>query len=237
MTAALDERRHRLSIIVPVYNERATIATVLARIRAAALPGIEREIILVDDGSTDGTREWLKSAEASGSRVIFHPENRGKGAAVRTGLAHASGDLVLIQDADLEYDPGDYPALLAPILAGAPVVYGSRFLGGRERRMSPLARAANRLLTAVTRLLYGIRLTDMETCYKLWRADVLRDVPLRASGFDIEPEITAKLAKRGVAILEVPIRYHGRSRAEGKKIGWRDGMIALWALIKFRFVD
>jgi glycosyltransferase involved in cell wall biosynthesis len=237
VTAARAERPPRLSIIVPVYNERATVAAVLTRIREAALPGIDREIILVDDGSTDGTREWLVSAEAGGVRAIFHPENRGKGAAVRSGLEQASGDFVVIQDADLEYDPRDYPSLLAPVLAGAPVVYGSRFLGGAERRMSPLTSAANRLLTAVTRLLYGIRLTDMETCYKLWRAEVLRGVPLRSSGFDIEPEITAKLAKRGVPILEVPIRYHGRSRAEGKKIGWQDGIMALWVLVKFRFVD
>jgi glycosyltransferase involved in cell wall biosynthesis len=233
----IDERPPRLSIIVPVYNELATIATVLARIQAAVLSGVDREIIVVDDGSTDGTREWLESSENRGSKVVFHPENRGKGAAVRTGLAHASGDIVLIQDADLEYDPRDYPALLAPILAGASVVYGSRFLGGAERRMSLPTWAANRLLTAVTRLLYGLRLTDMETCYKLWRVDVLRGVPLRASGFDIEPEITAKLARRGVNIREVPIRYYGRSRAQGKKIGWHDGVIALWALVKFRFVD
>jgi glycosyltransferase involved in cell wall biosynthesis len=227
----------RLSVIVPVFNERETLMEVLARIRAVPLPCVEREIVLVDDGSTDGTREVIAGASAPDLRVILHPENRGKGAAVRSGLAAASGDYVLIQDADLEYDPADYALLLVPAAAGAPCVYGSRFLAGAERSMAPVSAAANRFLTAVTRLLYGLRLTDMETCYKLVRTDLLRAVTLRASGFDIEPEITAKLAKRGVEIREVAVRYAGRTRAEGKKIGWRDGAAALWALVKYRFVD
>ena len=227
----------RLSIIVPVFNERATIAAVLDRIRAVELPGVEREIVLVDDGSTDGTRELIAGAAAADLQVILHPANRGKGAAVRTGLAAASGDYVLIQDADLEYDPADYAALLAPVAAGAPCVYGSRFLAGTARRMTPLTAAANRFLTGVTRLLYGLRLTDMETCYKLVRTDLLRAARLKADGFEIEPEITAKLAKRGVEIREVAVRYAARTKAEGKKIGWRDGAQALWTLLKYRFVD
>jgi glycosyltransferase involved in cell wall biosynthesis len=227
----------RLSIIVPVFNERATIAAVLARIRSVPLPGVEREIVLVDDGSTDGTREIIAGAAMADLRVILHPANRGKGAAVRTGLAAASGDYVLIQDADLEYDPADYALLVAPVMAGAPCVYGSRFLAGATRRMSPVTAAANRLLTGLTRLLYGLRLTDMETCYKLVRTDLLRAAKLKSSGFEIEPEITAKLAKRGVEIREVAVRYTGRTRAEGKKIGWRDGAVALWTLLKYRFVD
>jgi len=227
----------RLSIIVPVFNERVTIAAVLARIRAVALPGVEREIVLVDDGSTDGTREIIAGLAAADLQVILQPENRGKGAAVRTGLAAATGDYVLIQDADLEYDPADYATLLAPVAAGAECVYGSRFLAGAARRMTPVTAAANRFLTGVTRLLYGLRLTDMETCYKLVRTDLLRAARLKADGFDIEPEITAKLAKRGVEIREVAVRYAARTRAEGKKIGWRDGTQALWTLLKYRFVD
>ncbi len=226
-----------LSVIVPVYNEQATIAEVITRIRAVALPAVEREILLVDDGSTDGTRAVIAGLAGPDCRVLLHPENRGKGAAVRTGLAHASGDFVLIQDADLEYDPADYAVLLAAVAAGAECVYGSRFLAGAKRRMSPVTAAANRFLTWLTRRLYGLCLTDMETCYKLVRADLLRDLPLRSNGFDIEPEITIKLAKRGVTIREVPIRYAGRTRAEGKKIGWRDGAQAVWTLLKFRFID
>lgn len=227
----------RLSIIVPVFNEKATIAAVLARIRSVPLTGVEREIVLVDDGSTDGTRDLIAGAAAADLRVILHPRNRGKGAAVQSGLAAATGDYVLIQDADLEYDPVDYVLLLAPVAAGAPCVYGSRFLTGSRRQMSPVTAIANRLLTGLTRLLYGLCLTDMETCYKLVRTDLLRAVKLKSNGFEIEPEITAKLAKHGVEIREVAVRYTGRTRAEGKKIGWRDGAMALWTLFKYRFVD
>jgi glycosyltransferase involved in cell wall biosynthesis len=227
--------RRRLSILVPVYNERRTLEQVIARIRAADLAGLEREILLVDDGSTDGTRELLPALAGEDCRVILHPENRGKGAAVRTALAAATGDLSLIQDADLEYDPSDYRLLLAPSLAGAPVVYGSRFLGNARREMGPITALANRFLTWLTRALYGLALTDMETCYKLVETDLLRSLRLRATGFELEPEITLKLARRGVAIVEVPIRYSGRGRAEGKKIGVGDGITAIWTLLKYRF--
>jgi glycosyltransferase involved in cell wall biosynthesis len=233
--ARRDPPRRRLSILVPVYNERRTLAAVIARIRAADLAGLEREILLVDDGSTDGTRELLPDLAGADCRVILHTVNRGKGAAVRTALAAATGDLAIIQDADLEYDPGDYRILLGPALAGARCVYGSRFAGGGPQNMSPVTALANRFLTWLTRLLYGLTLTDMETCYKLVETDLLRSLRLRATGFELEPEITLKLARRGVAIVEVPIRYTGRSRAEGKKIGIKDGMAAIWTLIKYRF--
>jgi len=221
---------------MPVYNERRTLAEVVARIRAADLLGLEREIVLVDDGSTDGTRELLPTLAGADCRVILHAENRGKGAAVRTALAAATGDLSLIQDADLEYDPGDYRLLLAPALAGAPCVYGSRFLGD-PRNMAPVTALANRFLTALTRLLYHLDVTDMETCYKLVETDLLRSLRLRAERFDLEPEITLKLARRRVPIIEVPIRYQARSRGEGKKIGVGDGIAAIWTLLKYRFGD
>ncbi len=227
----------RLSIIVPVFNEATTIEAVLDRIRAATLSGVEREIVVVDDGSTDGTRDILAGMAGRECHIVYHDRNRGKGAAVRTGLAHASGDYVLIQDADFEYNPADYARLLAPVAAGADCVYGSRLATGGDLKMAPLTVLANRFLSWMTRRLYGVRLTDMETCYKLVRRDLLASIQLKADRFDIEPEITAKLARRGVAIHEVPIRYEGRSRAEGKKIGWRDGAEAMWTLIKYRFVD
>jgi glycosyltransferase involved in cell wall biosynthesis len=229
--------RRRLSILVPVYNERRTLNELIARIRAADLCGLEREILLVDDGSTDGTRDLLPELAGPDCRVILHPENRGKGAAVRTALAAATGDLAIIQDADLEYDPGDYRTLLDPALTGARCVYGSRFLGAARREMAPVTALANRFLTWLTRVLYGLTLTDMETCYKLVETDLLRSLRLRATGFELEPEITLKLARRGIAIVEVPIRYSGRSRSEGKKIGVGDGVIAMWTLLKYRFGD
>jgi len=228
--------RRKLSILVPVYNERRTLAQVVARIRGADLLGLEREILLVDDGSTDGTREILPDLAGEDCRVILHSVNRGKGAAVRTALAAATGDLSLIQDADLEYDPNDYRTLLGPALAGARCVYGSRFLGD-PKDMAPVTALANRFLTALTRMLYHVTLTDMETCYKLVETDLLRALRLRAERFDLEPEITLKLARRGVEIVEVPIRYQGRSRGEGKKIGVGDGIAAIWTLLKYRFGD
>lgn len=227
----------KLSVVVPTYNEVDTIGEVLQRVRAVELP-LEREIIVVDDGSTDGTREII-AAEAASDDVIalFHPLNRGKGAAVRSGIAHATGDWLIIQDADLELDPADYARLLSPILVGqAQVVYGSRFRDGYGSL--PLRqRFGNVFLTRLTNLLYGARLTDMETCYKLLPTEVMKEIGIRANRFEIEPEITAKLLKRGYHIHEVPISYRYRNQDEGKKLGWRDGVQALWALIKYRFVD
>ena len=225
----------KLSVIVPVFNERNTVVEVLRRMRAVELPdGIEREIIIVDDGSNDGTRDVLRQLGDSTVRIVLHEGNRGKGAAVRTGLALASGDYVLIQDADLEYDPDDWPRLIAPVMRGrARVVYGSRFTGER-RNMLFLHWVGNRLLSLVTNMLYNTTLSDMETCYKLVDRTLLVELGLRCNRFDIEPEITAKILRRRIRIYEVPISYMGREVDEGKKITWRDGFAALWTLVKFR---
>jgi glycosyltransferase involved in cell wall biosynthesis len=206
--------------------------------RAVELPdGIDREIIVVDDGSTDGTREVLRQLGDSTVRVLLHEGNRGKGAAVRTGIGVASGYYILIQDADLEYDPEDWPTMIAPVQRGrARVVYGSRFTGER-RNMLFLHWVGNRMLSLVTNVLYNTTLSDMETCYKLVDRSLMVDLELRSNRFDIEPEITAKILKRGVRIYEVPISYAGREFDEGKKITWRDGFAALWTLVKFRFAD
>jgi glycosyltransferase involved in cell wall biosynthesis len=228
----------KLSVIVPVFNERNTVVEVLRRMRAVELPdGIDREIIVVDDGSTDGTRDVLNQLGDSTVRILLHDDNRGKGAAVRTGLSVASGDYVLIQDADLEYDPEDWPKLVAPVMRGrAQVVYGSRFTGER-RNMLFLHWIGNRMLSFVTNVLYNTTLSDMETCYKLVDRELLLDLQLRCRRFDIEPEITAKILKRRIRIYEVPISYMGREFDEGKKITWQDGFAALWTLAKFRFAD
>jgi glycosyltransferase involved in cell wall biosynthesis len=224
-----------LSVIMPVYNERETLPEILARVRAVDL---RKEIVVVDDGSTDGTREILREEDQKGNlKVLYHEVNKGKGGAVRTGLEHASGDFVIIQDADLEYDPRDYPKLLKPLLDGqAEVVYGSRFMEF-GKTMFFLQALGNRMVTLVTNLLYGTALSDMETCYKVFRAEVIKSIPLRSRRFELEPEITAKLLKRGYRIHEVPISYQGREYHEGKKLTWRDGITALWTLIKYRFVD
>jgi glycosyltransferase involved in cell wall biosynthesis len=224
----------RLSVIVPVFNERNTVAEIVRRMRSVDLP-VEREIVIVDDGSNDGTRDVLTQLGDSTVRVVKHPVNRGKGAAIRTGLEHATGDVVLVQDADLEYDPEDWPKLLAPVLKGrARVVYGSRFTGER-RNMLFLHWVGNRFLSLVTNILYNSTLSDMETCYKLFERNVLDGIQLRAERFDFEPEFTAKILRRGVRIYEVPISYAGREPHEGKKITWRDGVTALWTLVKYRF--
>ena len=226
----------KVSVIIPCYNEHKTIEEIIRRVRAV---GLADEIVVVDDGSTDGSREILRAMpEADGLRVIYHERNQGKGAAVRTGFKHATGEVFIIQDADLEYDPREYPALLRPIEEGvSAVVYGSRFLGGPRKAMFFWNMVANRTLTFTTNILYDSILSDMETCYKVFRADVVRSIPLRARGFEFEPEITAKVLKRGYRIYEVPISYNGREWYEGKKIRWTDGPKALWTLIKYRFVD
>jgi glycosyltransferase involved in cell wall biosynthesis len=232
-----DARReyHLLSVVVPVFNERNTVAEIIRRMRAVELPVLV-EFVVVDDGSSDGSDKVLAALADSTVRVIRHPKNMGKGAAVRTGIEAARGDLILIQDADLEYDPDDWPSLLAPVLKGkARVVYGSRFTGERKN-MLPSHWIGNRLLTLVTNLLYKSTLSDMETCYKLFDRGVLEGVKIESDRFEFEPEITAKVLLKGERIYEVPISYAGREMAEGKKITWRDGFGALRALVKFRFV-
>jgi glycosyltransferase involved in cell wall biosynthesis len=228
----------KLSIVMPVYNERETLSEILRQVRAVEMPGIEKEILVVDDGSTDGSRDILgEEAQAGDLRALYHDENRGKGAAVRTGIEEATGDLILIQDADLEYDPRDYPTLIQPIVEGrVAVVYGSRFLGPRKAMLF-WHMLGNKLLTLTTNILYNTILSDMETCYKCFRADTIKGIPLRSRRFEFEPEITAKVLKRGHRIFEVPISYYGREYHEGKKIGWRDAPVAFWTLIKYRFVD
>ena len=225
----------KLSVIVPVFDERNTVVEIVRRMRAVDLP-VDLEIVIVDDGSTDGTRDVLRQLGDSTVRVITHEANRGKGAAIRSGLAQVHGDLVLVQDADLEYDPEDWPKLLAPIFRGkATVVYGSRFTGER-RNMLFLHWIGNRMLSLTTNLLYNTTLSDMETCYKLFDRELLDSISLRAQRFEFEPEVTAKILRRGIRIYEVPISYTGREFDEGKKITWRDGFAALYALVKFRFV-
>ncbi len=226
----------KLTVLIPIYNEVDTLREILKRVKDTQLAD---EILLVDDGSTDGTREILAELDGQdGVRVILHEYNQGKGAAVRTGIKHASGDVLLIQDADLEYDPRDYPRLLQPIEEGlADVVYGSRFLGAPRRVAMFWHMVANKLLTLMTNILYDTILTDMETGYKVFRREVLEGIKLRANRFDFEPEFTAKILKRGVRIFEVPIAFNPRDYSEGKKIGLSDAFAAVWALLKYRFVD
>jgi glycosyltransferase involved in cell wall biosynthesis len=227
----------KLSVIMPVYNELETIEPILNRVDEV---GLADEIIVVDDGSVDGTREFLSelAPKFPKVRLILHESNQGKGAAVRTGIEHANGDLLLIQDADLEYDPRDYPRLLTPIEDGvADVVYGSRFLGAPRRVTMFWHMVANKMLTFMTNLLYNSILTDMETGYKLFKREAIEGIPLQSRRFEFEPEITAKLLKRKTRIFEVPITFNPREYAEGKKIGLTDAFEAVWALIKYRFVD
>lgn len=225
-----------LSVIIPVYNEVKTIQEIVRRVKAM---GLVNEILIVDDGSTDGTRDVLEELNTDDSiRVILLEHNQGKGAAVRTGIQAAKGDIMLIQDADLEYDPRDYPALLKPLEEDiADVVFGSRFLGGPRRPILFWNMVANKILTLMTNILYNNILTDMETGYKVFRREVVENLPLKSNRFNFEPEFTAKLLKRKVRIYEVPISFNPREYHEGKKIGIKDAFEAVWALIKYRFVD
>lgn len=226
----------RLSIVVPVYNEARTIHEILARL--AKLP-IAKEIVIVDDCSTDGTCALLHKLElADELKIIYKPRNEGKGAALRTGFAHATGDVVVVQDADLEYDPRDLLGLLEPILAGdADVVFGSRFMHEKPQDKSRMHRFGNWALTASSNLFTGWRITDMETCYKAFRRETIQSVPIRQNRFGFEPEVTAKLARRGARVVEVPISYNARSFAEGKKIGVKDLFNALWCIVRYGLAD
>ncbi|MCC6441867.1 MAG: glycosyltransferase family 2 protein [Armatimonadetes bacterium] len=223
----------KLSVIIPVYNERDTIEETLRRVQAAP---VDKEVIIVDDCSTDGTREWLRQSRAEGIAVFYHPENRGKGSAIRTALGHVTGDIVIIQDADLEYRPDEYPLIMQPFIEGkADVVYGSRFLNGRPRMKLPNF-IINKLLAWLANVLFRSRLTDEATCYKAFRKEVIAAVPLTCKRFEFCPEVTAKLLRSGHQIVEVSISYCPRTVQEGKKINWKDGVVALWTLIKYRFV-
>ena len=230
----------RLSVVIPVYNEKATIEEILRRVEAVPIP---KEIIVVDDGSRDGTREILEGIDSSLAppnklKVLFHERNQGKGAAVRTGIGHTGGEVIIIQDADLEYDPCDYPRLLAPIEDGrADVVYGSRFLGGPHRVLYFWHYLGNQFVTLVANVLTNLNLSDMETGYKAFRKKVFEEIHINSNGFNFEPEVTVKVAKKGYRIYETPVSYSGRSYEEGKKVTWLDGIRTLWALLRYRVSD
>lgn len=229
-----------LSVVIPVYNERNFLERVLDRVEAVRLPdGVERQIVCVDDFSTDGTRDLLAdlAAKRSHLRVLYHDKNQGKGAAIRTGLTQATGDILLIQDADLEYDPAEYPRLLTPILDGrADVVFGSRFIGETHRVLYYWHSLGNQFLTMLSNMFSDLNLTDMECCYKVFRREVIEQIALKENRFGIEPELTAKVARLGVRIYEVPVSYSGRTYAEGKKINWKDGFSALRCIVQYNLL-
>jgi glycosyltransferase involved in cell wall biosynthesis len=231
----------KISLLIPVYNEESSLEALLDRVESVDFCGLEKEFIIVDDGSEDGTRAILRKLEEHKPdyRIIYHSHNMGKGAALRTAIDVASGDIMAIQDADLEYDPTDYPPLIRMILDNkADVVYGSRLSDGQHKQaFAGMHYIGNKFLTMVTNLLYRTRITDMETCYKVFRADVIKSIKIRSNRFDFEPEITAKVLKRNCRLKEAPITYRGRAFEDGKKITWIDGLWALKALVKFRFID
>jgi len=235
----LQERERKvmkISVIIPVFNEENTIIELIKRVRDI---DIDKEIIIVDDHSTDKTRDILRNLKEDNVKIFFHDKNTGKGGALRTGLSQAKGDIVIIQDADLEYDPVEYPRLIEPILKGyADVVYGSRLSGGRPQRVYMFwHKVGNNFLSLLTNILYNTTLTDMETGYKVFKREILRDICIKSNDFTVEPEITAKILKKRCRVYEIPISYYGRDYSEGKKIRWWHGISAVWALIKYRFIN
>ena len=228
----------KITILIPIFNEVNTLKTILEKVEETDFCGLEKEIIMIDDFSTDGTREILAELKDQ-YKIFYHEKNKGKGAALRTGFEHITGDITIIQDADLEYDPVDYKPLIQLILDGkADVAYGSRLVGGKPSRSFMFTHLlGNKLLTLMTNVLYNTTLTDMETCYKAFRTEFIRGHKIKSDRFDFEPEITAKVLKKHARLYELPISYYGREYSEGKKITWKDGVHAMWALLKFRFVD
>ena len=226
----------KLSIVIPAYNEQATILELIGLVRATTF---DKEIVIVDDCSVDGTRDILRSLESDGDlRIYYHEKNLGKGAALRTGFGHVTGDVVIVQDADLEYNPAEYGALIDPILEGkADVVYGSRFLGAPRRVLYFWHMIGNKMLTLFSNMMTNLNLTDMETCYKVFRRDVLDSISISSKRFGVEPELTAKVARMNLRIYEIPISYNGRKYTDGKKIGWKDAVSAFYSIIKYRFFD